>query len=119
MYFNYKNIDDNIKISLMALEGYISFNRLKDYKEINVYTNIIYNEKFISEKKHEKTEMIIKLEDIVNKIVNFELNKGRTIEEINILLNKTSSQNIKKVIINPIDRRVIWLFAKVLKLPTY
>ena len=52
MYFNYKNIDDNIKISLMALEGYISFNRLKDYKEINVYTNIIYNKNIIMQKKY-------------------------------------------------------------------
>lgn len=99
MYFNYKNIDDNIKISLMAMEGYISLNRIKDLYNDDLDIQIIYNTKFSSTKEKEKTDVILKLEKIINIIVNFELKNNKSLEQINSFLNKVSAENIEKVII--------------------
>lgn len=109
MYFNYKNIDYDIKTSLKAFDEYVSFNKLNNYKELNETIFIIYNEKYKSKEIYKKTQMIKKLEFTINKIVNFKLNKEETIKDVNIFLNKISSQIIEKIIIKS---RALELYTK-------
>lgn len=109
MYFNYKKIDYDIKTSLKAFEEYVSFNKLNNYKELNESIFIIYNEKYKSKEIYKKTQMIEKLEFTIDKIVNFKLNKKETIKDVNIFLNKISSQIIEKIIVKS---RVEELYTK-------
>lgn len=100
MYFNYKNISQDIKISLMAMEGFVSMNRLKNLYTPELNIEIIYNKRFVLDKECEKTEEILRLEKVINSIVTYKLENNSSVEEINSFLNKVSAGNIEKIVKN-------------------